>query len=315
MKINRTTVLTLLLTLLLVAGSAVTPVAAELAGDGTELQVQNYNVQSVSYLGPVDCVNVGPQQHVVGVEISRGQEPNDIPTFISDMQAGGYYVGTVDINEGIPACVNKIVVLGLKNNFHITSPYTAADGTLLNNWVSQGKGLMILGDFSSYADDTQALTQAFGVTQGRNIISDSDNNDGGNTWWPVFGPDNFAAHPILSSVSGFEILAGSSLAPDSGTIVRTDDDGTANPGDAPVAIALSSGQGRVVIVGDTNWLTEYPLADGYHKQDNKKVAMNTLAWLDFEDQPGNSIPEFPTIVLPIAAMIGLMFLIYRRKGK
>jgi len=286
--------------------------SANLASDGTNLQqqVQSYSTQNI--IGPVNCDDVGPQQHVVAIEVSRGQEPDSIPTFISDMQSAGYYVGTVNITIGIPACVNKIVVLGIKGNYHITSPYTVADGALLNSWVSSGKGLMILGDHTTFADDTQALTQAFGVTQDANRITDSNDFDT-YTYWPIFGPDNFAAHQILSSVSGFEILAGESLAPDAGTIVRTDDDGTADPGDAPVVVALSQGQGRVVIFGDSDWLTEYRDADGYHKKDNKKIAMQTLAWLD--KHPENHIPEFPLIALPVVGVIGLVFLLLSRREK
>lgn len=216
------------------------------------------------------------------------------------MESSGHYVGTINIDDPIPSCVNKIVI------WQPNGAYTSAEATTLSTWVRTGKGLMINAEWGPNWDVSE-LTSAFGVIVNYGAAEDSNDFDT-YVFWPIYQFDNFVSHPILNGVSRVEMLAGSTFTTGSGTIIRTDNDGTGNPADAPVAVALSVGTGRVAIFDDTNWIDNTYI----NKEDNRLMAQNTIAWLDFED---NAIPEFPTMALPIAAVIGLVFLFQRRNSK
>ena len=45
----------------------------------------------------------------------------------------------------------------------------------------------------------------------------------------------------------------------------------------------------------------------------KEIDWNEVPFIPSGDRPGTNIPEFPSIALPVAAVIGIMFLVGRRK--
>lgn len=230
-------------------------------------------------VNPVNCASLtGP---VVGLEISRGQLPADVAGFIQDLMADGFSVGTVDLTGGsIPTCVDVLIVVGLAQNSTLSAQYTAADGTLLQSWVAGGHGLLLLGDWGPFRADTDALFQAFGYgQQGVNAVSDPTDFDTAGpatppATWVIYQSDNFAAHPIFSGISSFELLASSYLSPTTAAIVTTD--ANAAPATAPVAAAFIDNAGCAVLVADSNWATE----DGYTKENNATVARQAVSWLN-----------------------------------
>jgi len=215
---------------------------------------------------------------VVTFDISKGQYTDDCPDFIADLQTAGYTVATINIDQGIPTNVKVIIVVGTKANSAIDSAYTAADGTLLADWVSSGGGLMITGDWGNFGVGTEELMKAFDVTPQKNMVTDITDFDTGN-FWVIYQSDNFAAHPIFAGVVATEHFAGESLATSAGAIITADAD--ADPSGAVVAVALEWGSGRIAMFGDSNWIGHYELEYeyGYNKVDNAKVAMNTIYWL------------------------------------
>jgi uncharacterized repeat protein (TIGR01451 family)/fimbrial isopeptide formation D2 family protein len=232
---------------------------------------------SASALAPVDCGVMSPP--VVGYEVSKGQDPDDITDFINDLRANGFSVGAVNIGGGVPppACVDVLIAQGSARGGALPIPYTAADGALLQAWAAAGHGLMISGDWGPFRAGTEALFQTYGYSQqGPVAVSDPTDFDaaGPGNNWVMYQTDNFAAHPILNGVTSLELLASSSLAPATNAIVTTDADAT--PAGAPVMAAFAAGAGCVALVADSNWNGTL----GYSKAQNALVARQMAAWLN-----------------------------------
>lgn len=230
---------------------------------------------------PIDCAVVNPP--VVGFEVSKGQDPNDITDFTNDLIANGFTVGSVDISVGpIPPCVDVLIVQGLAQNGFLNASYTTAEGDLLRNWGANGHGLMIMGDWGPFRAGVEALFQVYGYTQqGATAVDDSTDFDPAGPAssphaWVIYQQlDNFASHPILSGVNTLQFLASSWLSPTTNTIVTTDPD--AVPPGVSVMEAFGDGTGCVVLATDSNWVGV--AGGGYFKQDNARVARQTVQWL------------------------------------
>ncbi|MFN8458152.1 MAG: DUF11 domain-containing protein [Anaerolineae bacterium] len=238
---------------------------------------------SAQALNPVDCALLAPP--VVGFEISRGQNPDDIADFSNDLSANGFSLGTVDLSSGtIPACVNVLIVHGSTGGTHLSSAYTAADGALLKVWTSSGHGLMLSGEFDTFRTETQELFLAYGYSQqGPGAVSDSTDFDPAgpanppNTW-VIYQTDNFAGHPLLNGVTSLELLASSWLASAANGIVTSDAD--TNPAAVPVMAAFKDGLGCVALSTDSNWTSVVGTVNGYFKQNNAQIARQTVQWLN-----------------------------------
>lgn len=261
------------------ARSAVGPLPrSDTTGSGTASQASAAASSSLS--SPVNCNVLTPP--VVGLEISKGQDPNDIASLINDLSARGFSVGTVDIGVGpIPACVDVLIVPGLAQNLALISPYTATDGNVLQAWAASGHGLLLMSDWGSLKDAIQALFQAYGYTLlggTSGVVSDATDFDpaGPANTWVIYQADNFASHPLLSGAATLELLRSSWFTPTLNAVVTTDAD--ASPPGAPVMAAFFHGAGCVVLAADTNWAIDYDGA--YLKANNAQIARQAIAWLD-----------------------------------
>ncbi|MCB9101469.1 MAG: hypothetical protein H6632_18165 [Anaerolineales bacterium] len=233
-------------------------------------------------LDPVDC-NV-MSSPVVGYEISKGQDPNDVAAFMTELTAAGFSLGTVDLNLGpIPPCVDSLIVHGLAHNTHLLAAYNQVEGDLLKDWTANGHGLMLNGDWGAFKAETQALFAAFGYSQLGGTVRDPTDFDPtapviDPTIWVIYQPDNFTNHPGLAGVTALQLQASSWLTPATKAIVTTDAD--ANPAFAPVMAAFDNGAGCVLLTTDSNWYATDNGVGGYAKRDNAQVAGQMIAWLN-----------------------------------
>lgn len=233
---------------------------------------------SILALNPVDCAVMNPP--VIGYEISRGQDPDDMVDFFNDLTASGFSLGTVNITAGpIPSCVDILIVSGLARNMSLSSAYSAADGAMLRTWAAGGRGLMLLGDWGPFRVPIEALFQAYGYSQQGAAAAVSDPTDfdpaGPTGVFAIYQTDNFANHPILSGVASLELLASSWLSPTTNAIITTDAD--AVPPGAAVMAAFTDGNGCVALTTDSNWLGVFD--SGYFKQQNARVGRQMIDWL------------------------------------
>ncbi|MCP4424743.1 MAG: DUF11 domain-containing protein, partial [Chloroflexi bacterium] len=246
---------------------------------------------------PVDC-NTLPSP-VVGYEISKGQLVTDMGSFLNDLVAAGYGVGTVDIGAGsIPNCVDILIVQGLADNELLTADYSAAEGTALQSWVAGGHGIMLNGDWGPFKQGTQALFQAFGYTAlGNSAVSDITDFDPtgppGN-FYVIYQSDNFVNHPILNGVAALELLLSAWLTPALNATITTDSD--AVPAGVPVMAAFIEGNGCAVLTTDSNWAADH--VPGYLKEDNALAARQTIEWLATCDTLSLSKTAAPDPVSP-----------------
>jgi uncharacterized repeat protein (TIGR01451 family) len=95
----------------------------------------------------------------------------------------------------------------------------------------------------------------------------------------IYQVDNFdISHPILDGVATLELLASSSLSPDTNASVTTDAD--AIPATVPVMAAFTDSAGCVALSTDTNWISVIGAINGYFKADNARVARQMIQWLN-----------------------------------
>lgn len=230
---------------------------------------------------PIDC-NIN-SNFFVGIDTSQGQDPNDASSFLNDLESDGFEIGTFDLANGIPSCLDVIMVFGLANGNQLGSAYSASQGTTLLNWVNNGGGLMLFGEWGFLKAETEPLFQAFGYSQqgdDAGVVSDPTDADPlapaivGDTW-VIYQGDNFSAHPAFNGVSAIELLRSSWLNSSANTIVQTDAD--AVPASEPVMAAQVQGSGCLLLSADSNWVGEIDAA--YQKEDNALFARQMVSWL------------------------------------
>jgi PKD repeat protein len=218
--------------------------------------------------------------NVIAFDISNEQDTSDFTSFISDLEALGYTVVTIDITiDGIPDNVEKLIISSISGNLAISEPYSESEAIMLEEWVYDGGELMVLAEWGpSYTQYTEEISEEFGVTQNSDVVMDTNDYDTLNSWIIYEDYNLEKTHQIFYDVTSIEFLASCSLDTKDGVIIRTDDDGTASPSDTAVAIAKEWGSGRVAIFGDYNWIAEF--GNGYNTLDNSKMAINTILWLN-----------------------------------
>jgi len=219
-------------------------------------------------------------ENVIAFDISNGQLTSDYTGFIADLELMGYTVATINIDDGIPDNVVKLIVSAAGGGAMISEAYSTSEAILLEQWVNDGGELLVLAEWGSmFTDRTDEICAQFGVTQNADYVVDTDDYVTSNSWIIYEGDNLDSTHPILNDVISVQFQAGCTFDSTDGVIIRTDDDGTATPSDAPVAVAKEWGAGRVAIFGDYNWISDYG-DDTYHLLDNSKLAINTILWLN-----------------------------------
>jgi hypothetical protein len=258
---------------------------------------------------------------VVAIDVSKAQETDDAQTFVDDLNNAGYYVATVDLStqEGQDSlsCVDVLIIWSLVNNYGISGTYSNSEVDAIEDYVRAGGGFFFLSDHSSYAQSTANLIARFGIVVDANYVYDYDNNDGGNSVWPIYGSDNFITSPLFDGVDGYEQLLGTSFVVDENSdlvpVVITDNDASASPQNVPVVAAGFYDSGCMVVTGDTNWLQEF--VGGYEKVDNGQFAMNTVDFLTRCDPGDVNVPEFGIIAAAVALVgAGVGLFLIRKRG-
>ena len=191
---------------------------------------------------------------VVMFDASHNQDPyNDCSYWIQDLEAVGYtiLVNTEPLNFQTISNVDVLIILVLRYNGPISSPYTAPEAQIIRQFVFNGGGLMLLADHDGYGWYAQEIALTFGVSiNGNSIIKQ-----------PVFSNTNFdVAHPIMAGINSVGYNWYATIYPGASSPLIWDDDGNC------VAITFSEFLGRGAIFGDCNWpLTTF---NNYHWVDH-----------------------------------------------
>lgn len=158
----------------------------------------------------------------------------------------------------------------------------------LRNYVVAGGGLVIAANehigphwWFSNSQSKQPLTALFGVGTTETNIADAQTGRDGTPGYPLlFADAGSAAHPIMTGVDSVQSLGMSVLRPDNpaGSVLLRSGE-AATPANAPAAVALEFGKGRVVVLGDAKWLQP----DSFAQADNAQFFQNIIHWVTGEE--------------------------------
>ncbi|KAA3658925.1 MAG: hypothetical protein DWQ04_23640, partial [Chloroflexi bacterium] len=168
---------------------------------------------------------------------------------------------------------------------------TSQEIQAMQQYVADGGGLLLIADWGgTFSDPSQSLANVFGVNLDANIVYDYDDYVGGQYYWVTYDNGNFSSHTIMSGLNRVQSYASTAMLPGSASpLIVTDYD--ASPPNRAVAVSLHYGQGRVVILGDSNYHFDennsYPNT-GLNIDDNEQFAINIVDWL-----VGKSITQAP----------------------
>jgi hypothetical protein len=184
--------------------------------------------------------------------------------------------------------------------------FTAAEDTLVRDWVTAGGSLLLIADHEPMGMAAKALALQFATLLGTGRAADEKHMEPGrgNPTWLVFSADNglLGDHPILRGRDSTEAIhrvvsfTGESVrGPEASTVLlrlspdamEWMPDGTDVPvGGRAQAIAIPWGKGRVVIVGEAAMLTAQVTGGGTFRfgmnwpgTDDKQFALNIARWL------------------------------------
>jgi len=254
-------VVPVIFSILFIGSLGLTPNAFAIAetASGTDEEVI-----AAGYFGlpTVDCsVDTGK---IVALDTYNGASEGAYSTLFSDLTGQGFTGRLIDTSvDGIPSCVQQLLIVSQANDGCLTRSYSAAQITTITSWVNNGGELNLQGEWTSCGDGTRALITAFGHTPGANTSPLQLVSISGTHYDP-----NVPA-TMWSGVNAWRILAGHTYDSDPDVVsVDNNDRGT--------MVAKEFGEGCVVITTDSNW-------DGTQwigLQDNRPLASNVHKYLD-----------------------------------
>jgi hypothetical protein len=147
----------------------------------------------------------------------------------------------------------------------------------VESFVARGGGLIVLGEEEEdkYGGNLGELLAPFGVRFESTVVSDYGLHDGIPSWIMGEGAAGTAEPGILHGVREAGLYrAGTLVADDPGVVVlRTG--AAADPPGVALAAAARHGEGRVVVVSDSDLFGD----DYLHRRDNRRLWLNLVYWV------------------------------------
>jgi len=223
--------------------------------------------------------------HVPGFNIF-----NDLEEYATDLLYAGFAVGEMSVFNADDLLACDVLVIP-----RCSATYSPGEIDIIEDFVLDGGGLFIIGEWGSLMDELDPIIERFGYARNQtSAIQDTDDN-AGNPNWPVYDGNNIKIHSITVDVAHVEAYAGSGLIEtpvNAFNFVVTDSDGTAQYHQGPTPImeelaigsASHHGMGRLVVWGDTSTFdgnsdTDTDGDNGYYDGDNEVMAKNIIRWL------------------------------------
>jgi hypothetical protein len=271
--------------------TSTTAFAQETAIDGSGESVPISQVTIQQFRPPVDCaVDSGD---IIAWDTSKGVDPSGSSTLVSTLESNGFVVREVDIStQGIPSCIVKLVITELMaNNFCITTPYSAAEGTLISNWVNSGGAVYVLSEGVGCGQGSSSqVSGALGET----LIPSSIFS---NPFLPNINFNPLNPLTLFQGINSFDFIFSSTFSPSPNT-VTTYDSGQ------PALLAKAFGQGCVLLSGDSSHIHDLGIINDV---DNLLFGLNAFLFLnqcfpsDVDAVGGEIIPLDTTMVLAAGA--------------
>jgi hypothetical protein len=212
----------------------------------------------------VDCsVDTGD---IVAFDISKNQDLSPLSTWISDLDANGFVTREVNLTQGIPNCIVKLVIEPLLSFTNcIAENYTAAEASSVANFVSNGGGLLLVSENSLLCDKgaTAPVVTAMGAT----LLSPSCVDQ---VLLAGVSYDQNNPATLFKDVNSWSVLCANEYEVPTPGVVATYASGNA------AMIAKQFGKGCTVMVGNIDqWRDD--LISGF---DNRKLGLNSLKFLN-----------------------------------
>ncbi len=139
--------------------------------------------------------------------------------------------------------------------------YTSTEINAIHQWVSEGGGLLLAGEWQSFADQNQNVRQ---------ILAGYDMNITTTDFSLEQVTTNVTLHPATEGVASAEFSGGSLVESwgDAFTLIWLD------APDEELLVAQEVGQGRVILAGDINFIGNY-----IDYEDNVDLAESIANWL------------------------------------
>lgn len=198
--------------------------------------------------------------------------------FKAVLQDKGYQVEDHTEGELTTTILNNHDVLFV----YFSNPdYTDEEKNVLVNFVKGGRSLMVIGEWGhgAFSDHIVDLLPLFGATYDDNTVEDLTHCQQDPYYFPHWvlydSERNFNAHPVLLGIESIMLYAHSTLSgAEWNNLIVTDDD--AVPSNRPVVISRLFGEGRILVIGDSNFIS-------YHIDDynNKQFGVQCIEWLLF----------------------------------
>ncbi|MCK5264810.1 MAG: hypothetical protein KAR03_04320, partial [Candidatus Thorarchaeota archaeon] len=167
-------------------------------------------------------------------------------------------------------------------------PYSTSNISVIESFVENGGGLFALAEWGNEGNFIDDLVIQFGFVRHNpgTSISDSDDGLGGSQYSIAFEDENIHNHSSTVAVSRVEVYSSSGFTtiPDGANIlIKTDGDGTASVNNTPIAASTTYGDGRIVVCGDSNILTDgdsdADAVNNWEDSNNDDFTLNTIRWL------------------------------------
>lgn len=214
----------------------------------------------------------------------------EFSTFASVLVAEGFAVSSMDSFSSayIDAC--DVLVIPFCGDF-----YTPSQKTQIEDFVLQGGGLYLLGDWGTFGEEVNDVANVFGFNLNDSRIEDTDDNEAplNNPGHAFYTGSNIHNHSLTIDVYGVQFYYGNGIIempPHAIPIITSDTDPTAiwyDGGPArgvPLYAASIHGGGRVVVSADGDFLRDPSDSDNdgtsnFFDRDNEGLAINTIRWL------------------------------------
>jgi len=268
------------LALVVVSLLAAPPAAAQPAPDPTDLDMDGIPGVAASPSPGSEIPEVfaltGPGSLLVDRSHS---ETFNVSGFTSFLASQGWTIASnasSPITEAILAPYDVFMVP--VGGFSGITPFTAAEVSAVNAYLSNGGGLWLFNEYSVNPAGINTLSSALGVTFHQDFISDATNNEG-EVFWPTI--HLLESHPITQGVTSYGYYGGCCLSVVSPALIigRGDDDASsADCPTFPAMLAAYESSGRVVFSGDIT-----PLHSNYYPEnlrDEEELLLQNIAnWL------------------------------------
>lgn len=208
--------------------------------------------------------------------------------FVSDLTSFGYACSAMENfdTDYLQAC--DVLVLSAS-----LTTYSSAVVDEIEAFVTGGGGLFVASDWGQYGAELDPIIERFDFIRNKtHALADSDDLVGNEFQFRCSG-ENVIFHSATMQVSSIEIYAATGfvqIPDDAVPLIITDSDGTTTfendmiANATPVSAALTVGDGRIIVFGDTNAMDNSSDIDGdmlnnYYDSNNPQFLTNCIRWL------------------------------------